>query len=177
MPNLKEIMIDLDVHRVIESNRQSFSETENCILRRLLLPRQAEELPSVKPQAPKLSPAAEVYQPRVRGAWNVVVDQSSQEALSLIDAYKTLLLLLQAQEEDFLERFSKEGTWARRYVAKSPRDLYLNSPKLESHGQPLIDGWYFDTNLSEVQIRSRAEAAAAVCGLSFGTHVKLDEAT
>jgi negative regulator of replication initiation len=44
---LRQIAVDVDVHRVIENSRQSFNESENDILRRLLslLTDQKQQIP------------------------------------------------------------------------------------------------------------------------------------
>jgi hypothetical protein len=49
MPDLRTIEIDFDVHKIIELERSSFSETPNEVLRRLLRVNGASSAPKVVP--------------------------------------------------------------------------------------------------------------------------------
>jgi hypothetical protein len=93
---------------------------------------------------------------------------------NLKSAYRTLLLLLHERHPNFLQAYSEERARARRFVARAPRDLYLNSPELaKHHAKPLTAGWYFDTNLSTDQVARRARIATRLCGLSYGKDVRI----
>lgn len=171
MSRFKQIGIDVDVHRAIEQKRRSFSESENDILRRILLP-------SNSVAAPRVSKGRAVPEPicatRSRGLWTVEILGERKSAANLKDAYRRLLLHLYARYPDFLQKFSRESAKSRRYVARSPEDLYFKSPHLaEHHGKELFDGWYFDTNLSAEQVSARARSAARLCGLHYGTDVRI----
>ena len=169
MPRLKQIGIDVDLNGVIESNRRSFSETENDILRRLLLGAKALSAPAV-PNGSETETSAV----RARGRWTVVRGQNRVAAANLKEAYRQALLLLHEEFPDFLERFSEEEARARRFVAKSPVDVYLKSPALaRHHAKPLADGWFFDTNLSTDQVARRVRIAARICGLHYGSDFAL----
>lgn len=181
MSDLKRIGIDVDVSGVIENGRRSFSESENDILRRLLLPRASPavrsgaERPAPKAMA-ELPPDLPAPAPATRSTGNWAVDLSGRRiaAPNLKTAYRTLLVLLSEADPHFLEKFSKEQARSRRFVARSPGELYLASPRLAAkHAAPLGDGWYFDTNLSTDQVSRRARIAARLCGLRYGTDVYL----
>ena len=170
MPRLKQIDIDVDVHRAIEQARLSFSERENDILRRILLI-------SPEPIRRDASPAA-ISAPvqRQRGTWTVELLHKRTAAANLKDAYKTLLLELAERDSSFLERFSRESSRSRRYVARSARDLYASSPHLAAdHARRLVGDWFFDTNLSLAQVGRRARVAARIAGLSYGKDVRILE--
>jgi hypothetical protein len=168
---LKQVGIDVDVHRAIETARQSFSETENDILRRLLL-----NVPSPRSQRASERQPVQSDQVRTRGLWSVEVLGERMTAANLKDAYRTLLLKLDEIAPDFLLQFSTERARSRRFIARNPQELYDSSPHLAAdHAKQLKDEWYFDTNLSAEQVAKRARAAARVAGLNYGRDVKVME--
>jgi negative regulator of replication initiation len=170
MAKMKQIQIDIDVSRVIEANRYSFSEKENDILRRLLLTTSKPTLASVMTNVTKLD--APQFGSRSRGHWQVKFGDAVVAANSLKDAYCNLLLLAHQSDDQFLERFSRLQGRARRYVARTGPNLYLKSPHLsKDHAAALTDGWFVDTNLSEEQVHIRARAAAREAGLPYGRDV------
>lgn len=170
---LRTIEIDLAVHRAIERGRRSLDESENEILRRLLLaPRGAGTAQAGRPRGPAggrgPGPA------RSRGLWSVEIGGQRLPAANLKDAYRTLLRRLDSAHPHFLEAFAQEGGRGRRYVATSPAGLYPRSPHLAGqHAQPLVAGWYFDSNLSSAQVARRARVAARLCGLFYGQDVRI----
>ncbi len=171
MVSLKQIGIDVDVNGVIESNRQSFTETENDILRRLLMPA-ADESRRSRPAVPLADLDSGAV--RARGRWAIVRGTNRRPASNLKEAYRLFLLQLHEEFPDFLERFADEQARSRRFVARSPTDLYLKSPALaRHHAKPLADGWFFDTNLSTDQVARRVRVAARICGLRYGTDLML----
>jgi hypothetical protein len=168
MGRIKQIGIDVDVHRAIEQARQSFSESENDILKRLLL-RGAAPHRSVQKRLPIAEETV-----RSRGLWSVDVKGERISAANMKEAYRTLLLKLDEVSPNFIERFASERARSRRFVARKPSDLYDSSPHLaDEYAQPLKDGWYYDTNLSTEQVAKRARVAARVAGLSYGRDVRL----
>lgn len=173
MARLKQIGIDVDVHRAIEQARLAFSESENEILRRLLLG-SAHRPANQSPRRPaRVSDDAAI---RSRGLWTAEVGGERVSAANMKDAYRQLLLKLHESSPTFLERFALERSRSRRFVAHKPSDLYDSAPHLaEEYGQRLIDDWFFDTNLSTEQVAARARVAARVAGLSYGRDVKLME--
>jgi len=86
------------------------------------------------------------------------------------------LIKLSEHVPDFLQRFSLETGRSRRYVARSPAELYMKSPHLAAdHAHPLVDGWYFDSNLSREQIKRRVRVAARLAGMNYGSDIKILE--
>jgi len=170
----KSIEIDLEVNAAIERRRRSFEESANDILRRALL---AGDSPGRVPLAPAgTATDTETKRPgeRMTGRWTVWFLGRREAAPNLKGAYRHLLLLLHDQDGRFLARFAGQQARARRFVARSPEDLYLNSPELaKHHAKPLVDGWFFDTNLSTDQVARRARIAARIAGLRYGEDVKI----
>jgi len=165
----RRIEIDLDVHRAIEAARRALGESENEILRRLLLPaRSARPRPRGAGAGARAGAA-----PRSRGLWSVEICGRRAPAANLKDAYRVLLRELAAAHPDFLAAFAEERTFGRRFVARSPAALYGRSPHLARHGQRLGDGWWFDSNLSAGQVARRARIAARLCGLHYGSEVRI----
>lgn len=170
MAEFKTVEVDLEVNALIESRRLSFKETHNDILRRCLLDDRQSPRLSVTALADAVAEAGE----RTTGRWTVEFAGQRVAAPNLKGAYRTLLLLLARHDRHFLFRFSKEKARSRRYVARSPEQLYLASPGLaKQHAKPLTDGWYFDTNLSTDQVARRIRIAARLCGLKYGSEVRL----
>ncbi len=171
MSRLKQIGIDVEVNGIIEKNRNAFSESENDILRRIL------RLPGGESR--RVAPIETISAPesgtvRQRGIWTVRVHDRRLGAANLKDAYRTLLLELQNLNPAFLEAFSLEKSRSRRFVSRAPEKLYLASPQLaKEYAQPLVNGWYFDTNLSTQQVSQRARIAARLCGLGYGREVQI----
>lgn len=170
MKTMKQIGVDVDVNRVIEANRQSFAETENDILRRLLLDRKQGGLAKVTVEdAPQ-------FGARQRGNWQVAVGRKIVGGTSLKDAYCKLLMLGHEQDPRFLARMAQEKGRTRRFVAARPEALYPASPHLaKDHALELVPGWFADTNLSETQVSHRARTAARVLGMAYGKEVWLRE--
>jgi hypothetical protein len=175
----RRIEIDLAVHRAIERRRSSVSESENDILRRILpgssrraaSPRRAAAAPAGAAPPPRAA-GAPAGATRSRGSWSVQLGGDRLAAANLKDAYRRLLRALAAGHPHFLEEFAGEKE-RRRFVARVPAALYERSPHLVRHAEPLVDGWYFDANLSEAQIAKRARIAARLCGLFYGQDVRI----
>lgn len=168
MPRTKQISIDVEVNRIIESNRNTFSESENDILRRLLVIPAAQTHASVK--APDRLP----QDTRRRGAWSVQITGEEFQATNMKNAYCIMLRELANLDSNFLIEFSKQKSRSRRFVAREAMSLYQSSPDLaKDYAAELVPGWYVDTNLSQQQVKKRAQAAAEVAGLKYGTEVTI----
>ena len=171
MEEVQRIDIDVEVRRAIERARVALGESENDILRRLLLPARTARR---RPSGSERRAQAGIGRPRSRGLWSVEVGGRRIPAANLKHAYRALLRELQAAQPDFLEAFARERTSGRRFVARTPADLYGRSPHLaRHHAQPLVGGWYFDSNLSATQVAKRARIAARLCGLLYGSDVRI----
>jgi hypothetical protein len=174
MPERREIAVDLDVHRVIENSRETFSESENDILRRLLLPQPKKETNSLIRNETRPAPATRGTVTRSRGLWSIQIKDERIAAESMIDAYRLLLIRLGKLVPGFFDRLALEGNKRRRLIARSAGELYISSPHLtRDHAQHLTDDWFFDTNLSTEQVAQRARIAARVAGLTYGRDVRL----
>ncbi|HYJ30967.1 MAG TPA: hypothetical protein VEW25_11565 [Allosphingosinicella sp.] len=180
MDGLKQIGIDVDVNRVIEANRRSFDESENDILRGMLLraPIRCPPTQDGGDHGDRETPAApfEASLPgtRTTGRWTVELLGQRHAEPNLKAAYRKALLLLSASDPDFLAKFAAQGGRRRKFIARAPKDLFLSSPGLaEKHAAPLIDGWFFDTNLSTDQVSRRVRIAARLSGLHYGPQFRL----
>ncbi|QPQ55936.1 hypothetical protein IC614_04970 [Allosphingosinicella flava] len=173
MSGSKQIGIDVDVHRLIEQNRLSFSESENDILRRLLIAAPASGGDGDTAAGKRRRSPARIGG-RVRGNWAVVFGNERIPATNLKNAYYVFLRRLAEHDPDFLPRFGAEQSHSRRYVAQVAEHLYGNSPHLaRTFACTLVDGWYYDSNLSADQVAKRARVAARLCGLHYGLDVKI----
>ena len=182
---MAEVEIDAQTVALIERHRRFASESAADILKRILplvplTPAPLTPLRATLRPAP-LAPLAAILPPappgtRRRGQWAVEIRGERIPAANLKSAYRTLLQALDARHPDFLELLAGEGSPSRRFVARSPRSLYGVSPHLaRRHAEPLAAGWYFDTNISTVQVARRARVAARICGLRYGTDVRILE--
>lgn len=165
--------VDEAVHALIERHRRSESESRNDILRRIL-----PLVPAAA--APRPSLAAIVSPPppgtRQRGQWAVEIEGERIAAANLVSAYRTLLEALDRLHPDFLADFAEEKGRRRRFVARTPASLYPASPHLaKRHAVPLTGGWWFDSNVSTVQVARRARIAARICGLRYGAQLRILE--
>jgi hypothetical protein len=165
----RRIEIDLDVHRAIERLRLALGETENEILRRVLLPARAGERRPPAPDGIRRPPGAS----RGRGLWSVELGGRRIPAANLKHAYRILLRELAAAYPHFLETFAAEKGRARRYVARDPAALYGRSPHLARYAEVLAGGWYYDSNLSAARAGRLARIAARICGLHYGSDVRI----
>ena len=174
MAKLKQVGIDVEVNRMIEAHRRGFSESSNDILRRVL---PLVPLTGASP-GPPAGHDGSMREPgtRSRGQWTVEISGRPTPVANLKAAYRTLLLALNERHPDFLSRFAEEKGRSRRFVARTPGGLYAASPHLaKKHAEPLVDGWYFDSNLSADQAARRSRVAARLCGLRYGTDVRILE--
>lgn len=171
MPKFKQIGIDIDVHRALEAQRQSFGETENDILRRMLLPVQKGEPRTAN------SVLRKMVERRSRGSWRIHYRGTADEAQNMKEAYREALLLLDRDYPSFLRDFSQLSSRSRRFVSRKPEELYSNAKHLaKDHAHRLKDGWFFDTNLSREQVEVRLRAASDLVGLSYGVDLDVSEA-
>jgi len=170
MEGQRRIGIDIDVHRAIERGRRSLDESENDILRRLLLSARSPAIRRGSGRSARV-PRAE---PRRRGLWTVEIHGRKRPAANLKHAYRELLCVMAAAYPHFLEAFAEEKARGRRFLARSPGALYERSPHLaRDHAELLTEGWYFDSNLSAEQVGRRARIAARLCGLHYGSEVRI----
>jgi hypothetical protein len=165
---LRHIAIDVEVHRAIERARQSFSESENEILHRLLIGARKP----LKSGRRRSSPALQAT--RSRGSWAVELHGKRHAAPNMSEAYRLLLIMLEEAAPGLLDKLAEERTRSRRFVAREPSALYKDSPHLtRQFARHLQDDWYYDANLSADQVGKRARVAARLAGFTYGRDVRL----
>lgn len=166
---MNQIDVDPEVQRAIERHRRVPSESENDILRRVL---------AIAAWAPR-RPVLETPGPtgtRRRGQWAVELLGETIPAANLKAAWRTLLDALDVRFPEFLSDFAEEEGRTRRFVARSPGELYAAAPHLaRRHAEPLAGGWYYDSNVSAAQVARRARIAARLCGLRYGRDLRILE--
>ena len=168
----RTIAIDLDVHRAIERARLGLGESENDILRRLLLlgrKRRSGLAPGGDGGAPRRAGG-----PRGRGLWTVEIagrripPPTSRPPGGSCCASSRLPTAFPRRV-----RAAETGR-GRRFVRARAAALYPRSPHLaRRHAEPLIEGWFVDGNVSADQVARRARIAARLCGLHYGADVRI----
>jgi hypothetical protein len=153
---MREIGIDLDVHRAIEAARQSFEETPNGILRRLL----GIDAPAV--QRPRQR------SPRSSGAYSTLFGGVPLEANSLKQLLAKAILAAEERQPGFIEALSRQPTPKGRYiVARSADGLYPRTPQLVVYAERLDASWWFDTNVGKAQVTAYLARFARLLGFSL----------
>jgi hypothetical protein len=90
------------------------------------------------------------------------------------DAMVTVLRELAQKDPTFLERCSQHPDAQgrkRRYIARTPEELYPDREDLREMREQLPGGWLVATNLNNVLKKTVIRLAAEVAGLSFGKDV------
>ena len=157
---MRQIGIDLDVHRVIENGRQSFDEDQNAILRRLL----AIDASPPKGTRPSLVPR----QPRSSGAYSLLLGTQPIEANSLKELLRRVILKAEQFRPGTIERIAAMPTPRGRFVvAGSANQLYPNAPHLAGLAEKLGSGdWWYDTNVGRKQVQAYMKVIARLLDLS-----------
>ncbi|MCP8883109.1 hypothetical protein NIM87_06335 [Devosia sp. XJ19-1] len=139
---MRDIQIDLDVHRRIEAGRLSFEEDENLILRRLL------GIDRANPS----STQTRVRATRSSGAYSTFIGRTPVEANNLKELLRRSILIAENMQPGLIERLSREVTpKGRHIVAKSPNALYPKAHLVE-FAERLDDTWWFDSNVGKNQV-------------------------
>ncbi len=179
---MRMIEIDLEIHRLIETERMSFEETESEILLRLIAKASGDPNASA-PSAQTLN-QREIRPPiaigsRTTGQWTVEAPGAIYHARNLKEAYATAVYAIAQLDPTFWERFAEEGNQRRRFVAKHPEALYPATPALAEvsrNNWHALDGWYLDLNISQEQAAKRVRRASALVGLTYGQDVSIKNA-
>ena len=77
-------------------------------------------------------------------------------------------------DPSFLERRSQHSDAQgrkRRYIARTPEELYPDREDLRDMREELPGGWLVASNLNNVLKKTIIKLAAETAGLKFGTHV------
>ena len=104
-----------------------------------------------------------------------VLGEERVETRTAISALTELLLRLERNDPDFMERFAlKTVRRTRRLVAREREDLSRKSDIIK-YSTKLENGWWLRTNLSTRRIREHIETACDVAGIKFGSQLTLIE--
>lgn len=115
--------------------------------------------------------------PRVKG--HVLILGRSHRYGTMKEAMTTILRELHSRDPNFLVRLSEHEVGKgkkRRFIARSARDLYPDSPShlLPQCGQ-LPDGWVVATHSNTARKKDLIKIAVDLAGLKFGRDVKIVE--
>jgi hypothetical protein len=92
------------------------------------------------------------------------------------DTFVGLLRQFAGLEPKFPERFQAAASGigrSRRYVGRTPREVYPMKPGLWTHTEPFAPGWLVGTNESDEKKRQLLKLACQVMGLRFGRDVQV----
>lgn len=152
---MRNIEIDLDVHRAIENARTDFSQSENAILRLLLAL-------DTKPVEYRAKPR----QARSSGAYSVVLGGRPIEANTLKELLRRSMLYLARVRPRFLETVATHATRrGRRLIARTPEALYPSSPHLAGLAEKVDGQWWYDTNVNRQQVQAYIRALCEMAGI------------
>ena len=105
-----------------------------------------------------------------------VLHAQSYPARSARDVLISIIRTLAECDSSFLDRFAalpKHGR-TRRYLAKSPDELYPGRPDLaRDHSVEIKPGWWLGINLSHAAVKRIVEMACDVAGLKFDRDLKV----
>jgi hypothetical protein len=93
------------------------------------------------------------------------------------DAMVIVLRELAKSDPTFLERCSQHPDAQgrkRRYIARSPEELYPDREDLREMRETLPGGWFVATNLNNVLKKTIIRLATEVAGLKFGKDVIIE---
>jgi hypothetical protein len=166
------IEIDLETYKTLEANRRNFEQSLGEILKEMLFGVAKVNNPPTKNEEPRIMHPRE-YTKVKPTEYAYTINGVSYKESKLKDAYRSILLRLNNDHPKFLDAFSKEGNKARAIVARSREDIYLKSPHLINCAELLIDGWWYDTNLSEDQVAKRVEKACKLLNLDYQSDIIL----
>ena len=62
----------------------------------------------------------------------------------------------------------------RRFIARSPEELYPNSPQYKNMNESLPGGWFVATDNGSAQKKEFIKIASEVAGLKFGRDIVID---
>jgi len=158
MQQMTKVAIDLDVHIAIETRRTDLNQSQNAILRDIL------NLPTRRTAAPAHAPRG-----RRTGSWTFTLLGEDFTEDSLKEAYRVCLCKIAERDSGFLERLAQVPSKSRRIIARNPEDIYRANPRLAAKYAQRLDGtWWYDSNLSRLQMAQRLRTACTVAGLTFG---------
>ena len=128
--------------------------------------------PQAAPLRPTLPPPPSGAEANRRGTLALLGHQHPYNNAK--EAMVTVLRELAQRDPSFLERCSQHPDAQgrkRRYIARTPEELYPDREDLREMREPLPGGWFVATNLNNVLKKTIIRLAAEVAGLSFGKDV------
>ncbi len=171
MDGTTQVSVSLATWKAIESQRLSFAESHDAIIRRALAER-AGKRARVAGRAALAARGA----PRRRGQIKVSIFGREQPVMNLRAAYLVILSALVRHKTALFDLLATEGTARRRWMAPSPEALFVSAPHLAiEHAHEIAPGWFVDTNVSKAQIQARLTIAARLAGYRFGEDVQITE--
>jgi len=171
MDGMAQISVTLATWKAIESQRLSFAESHDAIIRRAL----AERSGRCARTAGRSALAARGA-PRRRGKTAVNLFGREQPALNLRDAYLVILTAVVREKASLFQLLATEGTTRRRWIAQSPEALFVSAPHLaRDHAHSITTDWFVDTNVSRAQVVARLTVACRLAGFRFGEDVSIIE--
>lgn len=90
------------------------------------------------------------------------------------DAMVYIFKYLSSQNQDFLEKCYNDPAFKgskRRYIARTPEELYPDSPHLWEYHEKLTDEWVIATNINNDIKKKMIRRACEIAGLKFGYDV------
>lgn len=133
----------------------------------------------VAPQPPRSSAAQPPVAPAMKplGSVGFIHNGQHHPARNARDVLVSVFETLSQHDGTFLERFAalpKHGR-TRRYLAKSPGELYPGRPDLSNeHSTQLRSGWWLGTNVSRAQIERIIEMACEVARIEYGRELSVN---
>jgi hypothetical protein len=169
MSGMAQISVSLTTWKAIESQRLSFDEDHDSIIRRALSVRN-----NAKKKAVHDMLRSDIPVQRKRGDMSVNINGREIQVSNLKGAYIEILSQLVKIRPSLFQMLLKEGSDRRRWIALSPAELFRLSPHLiRQHAYQIAPNWFIDTNLSKSQIQTRCERICALAGFEFGTDVQI----
>ncbi|HEX3653977.1 MAG TPA: hypothetical protein VHU18_14250 [Rhizomicrobium sp.] len=156
-----KIEVDLEVHKAIEAERQSFTESANDILRRIFRLRKEGSTNGHQVPEPKQRSA------RRGGNYKLRIVSKETAHRSLKEVLRGALTGVESQQHGFLEKLAGHRTTrGRRIVARKADELYPGNPQLvENCAERLDSRWWFDTNVSLNQAKRYLRTISDISGI------------
>jgi hypothetical protein len=171
MSSLQSVAISLATYKAIESQRLSFTESHDAIIRRALAERTVRRISTANCIA-QIGKGA----PRRRGNTRIRLFKHVQDVMNLKDAYLVILTALVRRKASLFQLLAAEGSARRRWIAPNAEALFVTAPHLAiQHGHEIAPHWFVDTNLSRAQIIARLTIAARLADCRFGEDVAILE--
>lgn len=131
--------------------------------------------PADHPVSPRLPPTRTTTESSRSG--NLILLGRAYAYQNAKDAMVIVLRELARTDASFLERCSEHPDAQgrkRRYIARTPKELYPDREDLRDMRESLPGGWLVSTNLNNVLKKTIIRLATEVAGLSFGKDVVVD---